>query len=135
VETDEALIDALARSAHQVVGVLTRVAAEHELSLTQLRVFAILRDRERLRMSALAAHLGLDRSTLSGLVARAEARGLLHRTADEEDGRAVGVALTAEGQAIADRVAEAVAAGLAPQIEALAPRDRGALTRLLEQTL
>jgi DNA-binding MarR family transcriptional regulator len=135
MEADEALIDALARSAHQVVGVLTRVAAEHELSLTQLRVFAILRDRERLRMSALAAHLGLDRSTLSGLVARAEARGLLRRTADEEDGRAVGVALTAEGRAFAERVADAVATGLAPQIEALAPHDRSALARLLERTL
>jgi DNA-binding MarR family transcriptional regulator len=135
VETDERLIDALARSAHQVAGVLTRIAAEHDLSLTQLRVFAILRDRERLRMSALAEHLGLDRSTLSGLVARAEARGLLQRTADADDGRAVEVALTADGRVFADRVGAAVASGLAPQIEGLSAHDRGALARLLEQTL
>jgi DNA-binding MarR family transcriptional regulator len=135
METDERLIDALARSAHQVVGVLTRVAAEHDLSLTQLRVFAILRDRERLRMSALAAHLGLDRSTLSGLVARAEGRGLLQRTADADDGRAIEVALTTDGREFADRVGAAVAAGLTPQIEGLSARDRRVLTTLLEKTI
>jgi DNA-binding MarR family transcriptional regulator len=135
VETDAALIDALARSAYQVVGVLTRVAAEHDLSLTQLRVVAILRDRDRLRMSTLAAHLGLDRSTLSGLVARAEARGLLQRTADAGDGRAIDVALTPDGHAIAERGAAAVRTALEPQIESLSGRERETLARLLEQTL
>ncbi len=133
--SDAALVDALARSAHTVVGVLTRVAAEHDLSLTQLRVVAILRDRERLRMSALAAHLGLDRSTLSGLVDRAEKRGLLHRIADADDGRVVEVGLTPEGQAFAERVADAIRVALAPQVDGLSPRERTALTTLLERTL
>lgn len=41
------------------MAVLTKVAADNELSLTQLRVLAILRDR-RLRMTALAGYLGLE---------------------------------------------------------------------------
>ena len=49
---------------------LSRIAADNDLSLTQLRVLAILRDR-RLRMAELAAYLGLDKSTMTGLVARA----------------------------------------------------------------
>ncbi len=50
------LTDALAQSAFVVMGALTRIAAEHDLSLTQLRVFGILRDREP-RMSELADFL------------------------------------------------------------------------------
>jgi DNA-binding MarR family transcriptional regulator len=132
---DDALVDALARSAHEVVGVLTRVAAEHDLSLSQLRVFAILRDRRRLRMSALAAHLGLDRSTLSGLVDRAERRGLLRRASDADDGRGVEVGLSHEGQLFAERIAAAVRSALAPRIDGLAPAERERLTVLLERTL
>jgi len=134
-DSDDDLIEALGRSAHAVIGVLTRVAARNDLSLTQLRVFAILRDRPRLRMSALAAHLGLDRSTLSGLVDRAERRGLLRRSSDAEDGRAVEVGLSDPGQAFADRVADEARQALAPQIEGLSPIERGRLTTLLERTL
>lgn len=132
---DEALVDALARSAHTVVGVLTKVAGEHDLSLSALRVFAILRDRRRLRMSALAAHLGLDRSTLSGLVDRAERRGLLRRASDAADGRGVEVGLSREGQEFAERIAAAVRVALAPQIDGLSPAERARLTALLERTL
>ena len=132
---DDALVDALARSAHAVVGVLTRVAAEHDLSLSALRVFAILRDRERLRMSALAAHLGLDRSTLSGLVDRAERRGLLRRASDADDGRGIEVGLSREGQAFAERITAAVRVALAPQIDGLSAPERARLTALLERTL
>jgi DNA-binding MarR family transcriptional regulator len=59
------------------MAVLSSVAADNDLSPAQLRVLAILRDR-RVRISALAAYLGLDRSTISGLVERAK-RGLLAR--------------------------------------------------------
>ncbi len=79
-------MDALAQSGFAVMGVLTRIGAEHDLSLTQMRVLGILRDR-RLRMAELAGFLGLERSTLSGLVDRAEARGLLERGRSAEDGR------------------------------------------------
>jgi DNA-binding MarR family transcriptional regulator len=135
IESDDALIDALARSAHQVVGVLTRVAAEHDLSLSQLRVFAILRDRRRVRMSVLAGYLGVDRSTLSGLVDRAERRGLLRRSSDADDGRGIEVGLSAEGQAIAERGEAAVREALAPSIAGLDTAERARLAALLERTL
>ena len=72
------------------MAVLSKVGADHDLSLTQLRVLAILRDR-RLGMTALADYLGLEKSTMSGLVDRAEKRGLLERAPNGEDGRAVDV--------------------------------------------
>jgi len=72
------LVDALVRSSFAVMAVLSRIGAEHDLSLTQLRMLGILRDR-RVKMSELADHLGLDKSTISGLVSRAEKRHLIER--------------------------------------------------------
>src|ERR1700683_255643 len=95
------LIDALVRASFAAMAVLTRIGAEHHLPLTQLRVLGILRDR-RVKMSELADYLGLDKSTISGLVDRAEKRGLLQRAPNPADGRAVDVFLAADGQELPD---------------------------------
>ena len=63
-------MDGLVQVSFTVIALLSRVAAEHDLSLTQLRVLAILRDREP-TMAELATHLGLERSSVSGLIDRA----------------------------------------------------------------
>jgi len=130
----DGLVDALAQSAFLVVGVLTRVAAEHDLSLTQLRVLAILRDR-RLRITALADHLGLEKSTLSGLVDRAAARGLLARFPSPTDGRVVEVGLTPEGKALATRGSEQVRGLLSSTVDGLNRAEQRRLRALLEKLL
>lgn len=133
---DDGLVDALAQSAFTVVAVLNRVAAEHDLSLTQLRVLGILRDGPQ-RMNALADHLGLERSTMTGLVDRAERRGLLRRRAAPTvgDGRAVEVELTAEGRRLAKRGATEIRRALAPRTDHLPAADRRRLQQLLERLL
>jgi DNA-binding MarR family transcriptional regulator len=130
----EALVDALAQSAFVVMGALTRIGAEHELSLTQLRVLGILRDRTP-RMAELADYLGLEKSTMSGLVDRAERRGLLARARSLDDGRAVEVLMTAAGLELAERVHTEVRRALDPATGRLDATERQALTRLLERML
>ncbi len=130
----DALVDALAQTAFATMAVLTRLSAEHDLSLTQLRVLAILRDR-RVRMSTLANHLGLERSTLSGLVDRAERRNLLQRVPNRSDGRAVDVLLTAEGAQLARRLTAEVRRSLAPMTGALTPVEQRRLTTLLQRVV
>ena len=135
LETEQdGLVDALARSGFATMAVLTRLSAEHDLSLTQLRVLAILRDR-RVRMSTLADHLGLERSTLSGLVDRAERRNLLQRAPNRTDGRAVDVLLTAEGARLARRIGAEVQRSLAPMTASLTPAEQRRLRTLLERLL
>lgn len=129
-----ALVDALVRSTFEVTGVLTRIGAENELSLTQLRVLGILRDR-RPRVTDLAARLGLDKSTLSGLIDRAERRGLLARGKSPDDGRVVEVFLTDAGRELSERLYGEVRAALAPSLERLEPEQRVQLTGLLEAVL
>jgi DNA-binding MarR family transcriptional regulator len=128
------LVDALVQTSFAVMAVLTKAAADADLSLTQLRVLAILRDR-RLRMTTLAEHLGLEKSTMSGLVDRAEKRGLLARAPSAEDGRAVDVFITETGARLADRGAGEVARALAPLTGALSPADQRRLTALLARIL
>jgi DNA-binding MarR family transcriptional regulator len=129
------LMDGLVQASFAVMALLSRVAAEHDLSLTQLRVLAILRDREPM-MAELATHLGLERSSVSGLVDRAVRRGLVRRDASEKDGRAVRVALTPDGRRLAGALTEEVADLIAPMTRGLSLADRkrlgGLLTKLLE---
>ena len=133
--TDQtALIDALVRTAFSTTAVLSKIAAEHDLSLTQVRVLAILRDRHT-SMSDLAIYLGLDKSTISGLVDRAEKRGLLQRTPNPLDGRGVDVALTAEGIELAEQGAAKIAHALSPMTSALNLAEARRLTALLERML
>jgi DNA-binding MarR family transcriptional regulator len=128
------LVDALAQTSFTVIAQLSRVAAEHDLSLTQLRVLAILRDRTP-AMAALAEFLGLERSSVSGLVDRAERRGLVTRTPSRSDGRSVEIALTPAGHELAADVATEVSALLTPLTARLPPADQRRLTTLLTRLL
>jgi DNA-binding MarR family transcriptional regulator len=132
--TEEDLIDALVRASFEVMAVLTRIGAEHDLSLTQLRVLAILRDR-RVRMSDLAEYLGLDKSTISGLVDRAEKRGLLRREPNPADKRAVDVLVTAAGSELAARGATLIAQSLSVMTGRLTGAEIRIVTDLLERMM
>lgn len=129
---DEAA-ELLAQVALTVTTVLTRLAAEHDMSLTQLRVLGILRDRTP-RMTELADVLGLEKSTMSGLITRAERRGLVARVPDGDDARATTVTMTPAGHALAERMARQVHAGLRPFVDRIPAEEwraiRGPLGRL-----
>jgi DNA-binding MarR family transcriptional regulator len=124
------LVDSLAQTSFTVIALLTRTAAEHDVSLTQLRALAILRDREP-TMAELADFLGLERSSVSGLMDRAVRRGLVRRTVSSEDGRAVHVSLTAAGHRLAAQVAGEVADLLAPMTGRLSAAEQKRLAALL----
>jgi DNA-binding MarR family transcriptional regulator len=130
----EELIDVLVQVTFATMAVLNGVAADNDLSLTQLRVLAILRDR-RVRMSALAAHLGLDKSTMSGLVDRAEKRGLLARAPNPDDGRAVDVFLSLAGAELADAMYALITRSLSPATDALTAAERYRLRALLQRLI
>ena len=132
MSSEQGLIDALVQSSFTTMAVLTRVAAEHDLSLTQLRVLAILSDR-RVRMTALADHLGLEKSTMTGLVDRAEKRGLMSRAPSTQDRRAIDVFLTKDGARAAEQVFAGVRGALAPMTSALPAADQRRLQALLRQ--
>jgi DNA-binding MarR family transcriptional regulator len=126
--------DSLVLASFTVIALLSRVAAEHDLSLTQLRVLAILRDREP-TMAELADYLGLERSSVSGLIDRAVKRGLVRRDASEDDGRAVRVSLTPDGRRLASAGAQEVGELLEPMTGRLSQAERNRLSLLLGKLL
>ncbi|BDZ38314.1 MarR family transcriptional regulator [Microbacterium suwonense] len=132
--TVDDVMNALVQVTFQVTGLLTRIGNENDLSLTQLRVFGILRDR-RPRLTELAAHLGLDKSTISGLVDRAEKRGLLARGRNRDDARAVDVYLTEDGHTLTARLYAELAGILAPALGSLPLAQREALIDALDPLL
>jgi len=129
---DDDLVDALVRVSFVVMATLNTIGAENDLSLTQLRVLGILRER-RPRMAELAKHLGLKKSTMTGLVDRAEQRGLLARATSADDDRATEVFLTSEGAKLVARGRARLAEELAPLSRRLSPSDQRKLQTLLEQ--
>jgi DNA-binding MarR family transcriptional regulator len=125
-------VDALAQLTFAVHALLSEVAAEHDLSVTQLRLLGILRDRT-LPMAEVARYLGLDKSSVSGLVGRAEARDLLRRRPSPDDGRGVLVGMTPAGRTLARRVERDVRQRVLALTEPLGPADRSRLVALVER--
>ena len=130
----DGLVDALVQVSFVTMAVLSKVGAEHDLSLTQLRVLGILRDR-RVRMTRLADYLGLEKSTMTGLVDRATKRGLLERGRSAHDGRAVDVFLSPAGAALAERFHDQVRRSLSPLTSELGPAEQRQVQTLLERML
>jgi len=122
------LTDALVELSFAVQARLARVAGEHEMSLTQVRLLGILRDREP-GIVELAEFLSLDKSSVSGLVDRAERRGLVERASSRgTDGRAIRVVMTERGREAARAFAERVSAELGELVGDLSPAERQRLT-------
>jgi DNA-binding MarR family transcriptional regulator len=130
----DTLVDAMSRSAFATIGALGDLAAEQDMSLPQFRLLAILRGR-RLRMSAVAEHLGIEKSSMSGLVERSERRGLVERAPGATDGRVVEVGLTAAGDELAAALNARVAGLLEPALAGLDAGEREQLRALLVRTL
>ncbi|MFI5959372.1 MarR family winged helix-turn-helix transcriptional regulator [Cryptosporangium sp. NPDC051539] len=125
---NEDLVDALAQLSFAVQGAMTEIATEYDLSLVQVRMLGVLRDREP-KMLELARHLGLDKSSVSGLVDRAERRSLLTRVASEDDRRSFRVVITARGRELIDAMVERFAAQVEVMTGGLSPAEQRQLAR------
>ena len=80
-----------------------------------------------------AAHLGLRRNSVSELLQRLEAKGLVARIRDERDERRVLVWLTDSGRSVVARVGQVLAPDLIAQVMAtLSPEERAIVVRGFE---
>ena len=127
-------VDGLAQLSFLVMGMLERRAAEHDLSVAATRLLGVLRDREP-TMNELARLLDLDKSSVTGLVDRAERRGLVARVPSPADRRSVHVKLTADGRSLVSAAAARFAADVGGVLGRLPHRDRAALERIVSRLL
>ncbi|HVU12636.1 MAG TPA: MarR family transcriptional regulator [Phototrophicaceae bacterium] len=131
---DFVTVDALVQLSFLIQSVLQRVAAEHELTIVQMRLLGILRDREP-GMLELANYLGLDKSSVTGLIDRAEKHGLVARTPVPGDGRMFKVSVTPKGRAITEQVADQVDQEISKLVGKLNPNDRQRLIAIVARLL
>ena len=127
-------VDGLAQLSFVIQGMLERRAAEHDLSVIQTRLLGILRDR-RPTMNELARFLGLDKSSVTGLVDRAERRGLVARVPSTTDRRAVLAVLTDDGRSLVSQAAARFEADVSALLSRLPPRERETLSRIISRLL
>ena len=129
---DVDLVDALFQLSFRLQAMLARIAAAHDLSLVQVRLLGILRDREP-GMLELARHLELEKSSLSGLVDRAESRGLVERIPSAEDRRAAIIRVTPAGRKLSRVVELEVTREVVKLVGALSRPERKQLTTLVRR--
>jgi MarR family transcriptional regulator, lower aerobic nicotinate degradation pathway regulator len=111
---------------------LAQIAAEQGLSVIQVRLLRMLRDRE-FGMFELAQHLALRKSTLTGWVDSAESRGLVVRMASPADRRASHIHVTAEGRRLSRVIEEAVTAEVEQLTAVLSAPDRDRFASVVSQ--
>jgi DNA-binding MarR family transcriptional regulator len=126
-EGDLGLVDALAQLTFAVQGALGRIAAAHDLSVVQARLLGILRDRSP-SIKDLSIFLQLDKSSVTGLIDRAQERGLVRRIPSTLDRRSVQVTITAAGRELVDRATAAFEAEIAGLVADLNPTQRTRLS-------
>jgi MarR family transcriptional regulator, lower aerobic nicotinate degradation pathway regulator len=131
---DLGLIDGLFQLSFLLHSRLLRIASAHELSIIQVRLLGILRDREP-GMLELARYLELEKSSLSGLIDRAESRGLVERRPSADDRRATTVRITALGRQLSRAMVEEVGKDVAALVGVLSEKDRARLTSLVERVV
>ncbi|WP_433065715.1 MarR family winged helix-turn-helix transcriptional regulator [Dactylosporangium sp. CS-033363] len=127
--TDDDTVDALVQLSFQIQRILAAAGAPHDMSVVQIRLLGILRDRQ-VGMLELGGHLGLDKSSITGLVSRAEKRGLVRRSPSPHDGRAVLVSLTDEGRRLVTEGEREIGRRVLELTAHLSPEARSTLTGL-----
>ncbi|SEF35952.1 DNA-binding transcriptional regulator, MarR family [Amycolatopsis pretoriensis] len=127
---DLGVVAGLVRASFLVNAVYAESAREYGLTVQQGQLLCVLMGRPY-GMGDLGATLGLEKSSLTGLVDRAVRRGLVRREPDPDDRRAVHVVLTDEGRDLAEDFYAATCRRVDDLAAGLPATDRDRLAALL----
>ena len=121
------------RASLAIVGVFMERMAPYALNVVDFSVLRLVESNPGITSRQLCATLNVLPPNLVGIVATLERRGLIERQPHPNDGRAVGLHLTAQGAALAVE-----AGGTAEQLELdatarLSAAERNTLIRLLQK--
>ena len=132
---DNQLCFALYRASRAMTAAYAPLLEALGLTYPQYLVMLVLWDHDGERVSQIGERLALDSATLTPLLKRLEARGLIARKRSAADERVVEVFLTADGKRLKRRAAEVPKCMLekAQLTAADATRLRTQLTALIDQ--
>jgi DNA-binding MarR family transcriptional regulator len=122
----------LVRLTFLVQSVYTDVGRECELTVPQAQMLCVLTDGPR-GMADLSGLLGVEKSSMTGLVDRAERCGLVARHPDPADRRGVRVVLTKTGERTVRRFHEELSDRLESLLSDLSVTDRNRFVRTMRK--
>jgi DNA-binding MarR family transcriptional regulator len=126
--------DGLIQLSRMVQGIHARISDRNDLTPVQARLICVLAFGPR-GMAELAQCFGVEKATLTGLVDRAEQRGLVRRSPVRGDRRALRVTLTDTGRQAATAFHAEATEELNHLLSPLAPRDREHLRRAMAKII
>ena len=124
----------LVRLTTVVQAIYAHVAERHDLTPVQARLLCRLLDGPQ-GMAELARCFGVEKAALTGLMDRAERRGLARRSSVPGDRRALQVTLTDAGRSVAAAFVAEVGAELRSLVAPLAEQDREHLHRTMAEVI
>ena len=124
----------LIRRLHQIhVALFLEECGALGLTPVQFSVLTAVAETPGREQARLTEQVGVDRTTLAGVVARLEAQGLVRRRAGRDDRRVKNVFATAAGKALLRRMEAPARRAHERTIAALAPAEREAFLQGLAQ--
>jgi DNA-binding MarR family transcriptional regulator len=129
----DAVIGAVLRATQAFVGLALRslAAAGTPITLPQYRMLVTLDGKGDQNVRDLAPRLGVDRSTATRMCNRLVNAGLIDRSSDPSDRRAVVISLTEPGRGVVKRVTRARRENVARLLKSVPPPRREQLVDLL----
>jgi DNA-binding MarR family transcriptional regulator len=103
------------------------------LTATQAMVLRFLIDRDEVSSSELGSRTELDSATLTGVLDRLEAAGIVERRPNPTDRRAIHIHLTEKGRGAGKEVSKLVRVANAEFLGGLSPSEEKELRRLLDK--
>jgi DNA-binding MarR family transcriptional regulator len=135
-QVDESVGYLLARVKSSMSNMVTqRTMAELGITSTQASVLFMIANGRCLLAAELARDYGIDASAVTRLIDRLEKRKLLSRERSSEDRRAVHLAVTAEGYAVAAHLPKIFENVLDTSLAGFTPEEVGFLKSMLRRIL
>ncbi len=134
-QTDEDETVNILRDVRRIVRALSLasrdLARTHELTVAQLLCLRVLRNAGMLSAGALANALSISPQTVTGLLDRLHARGLIARARSETDRRQVLISLSEQGEKLLAATSPSLQDRFVKRFSALPPARRAALSDAL----
>jgi len=108
-------------------------ASRHGVTATQLSVLKLLAEIGDLSLGTLSKQIRAHNSTVTGIVDRMEAAGLVERARSDQDRRVWIIRLTTAGKKVAERARVSPWDLLRHALEELSPSDQEKLTALMRK--
>ena len=105
--------------------------AKFDVTPSQYALMSLLWDGDELSPSHIASELGLDNSSITGLLNRMESKELIKRVYSDEDRRSVSIKITDKGMALKDGITRTIEDSNVVMLDGITPEEDAILRKCL----